>query len=178
MEPKPKVKCEICGNEYGNIAAHMKAHANAEPAKEDPAKLPEALVNRKPETVAKNTKPVILRNIAGKDMNKEDYFFGGIVPTGFNDFCGLPVDREDLIEVFTRIFKPEHNILFYKARDKEVYLVIVPLKLSSSVGVDNDSYNGDFQKHTITFINEGSVNLDTLKLKLKRIVPFVKYSDR
>lgn len=175
---KQKVKCEICGKECVNLASHMKAHANKEITKEDSSKLPETLVNKKPDSIVKNTKPVILRNIAGEDMSPKDYFFNGVIPTGFNDFCGLPVDREDLVEVFNKVFNPKDNILFYKARDKEVYIVIVPLKLSSAVGIENDSFDGDFQKHAISFINEGSVNIDTLKLKLKKIVPFIKYTDR
>ena len=135
----------------------------------------------KPNTVVtpvKNIKKITLKNSKGKEVPEEDYFFGGKAPTSFEGTCGNPVDREDLLDVFNKIFKPEDNILFYKQKDKEVYLIIVPLKYSAVVGESNNSIEGDFQKHAISFLNEGSVNLDTLKLKLKRIVPFVKFSDR
>jgi hypothetical protein len=178
MEPKPKVKCEVCGKECINLGSHMKFHEAKDITKEDTSKLPETVVNQKPVNTTKNTKPIILKNIAGEDMDPADYFFKGTVPSGFNTFCGLPVDREDLVAVFNKIFDPKDNILFYKPKDKEVYIVIVPMKYSSIVGVENDSFEGDFQKHAISFINEGSVNLETLKSKLKRIVPFIKYSDR
>lgn len=124
----------------------------------------------------KTTKKIVLKNTLGAEVDEKDYFFGGKAPTGFELSCGSPVDREDLLEVFNKVFKPEDGLLFYRAKDKEVYLVIVPLKLSSSVGEENNSVEGDFQKHAISFINEGSVSLDTLKMKLKRIIPFVKFA--
>ncbi len=68
--------------------------------------------------------------------------------------------------------------MFYKQTDKEVYLIIVPLKYSDSVGDKHDSMDGDFQKHAISFLSEGSVNIDSLRQKLERIVKFVKYNDR
>lgn len=129
-------------------------------------------------------KVTILKNTSGKEVPECEYFFSekglseGKAPSGFSQTCGKPVDREDLLGVFNKIFKPEDNILFYKQSDKEVYIVIVPLKYSPSVGQSNGSLEGDFQKHAISFLNEGSVNLDTLKMKLKRIVPFIKYTDR
>ena len=111
-------------------------------------------------------------------MKEEDYFYKGKALPSFNKVCGMPVDREDLLTIFNKTFKLEDNFLFYKAVNKEVYIIIVPLKYSSTVGEFNDSIEGDFQKHAISFINEGSVNADTLKAKLKRIVPFVKFTDR
>jgi len=120
---------------------------------------------------------VILKNVAGEDMDIDDYFYKGVVPPQFNATCGKPVDREDLITIFNGIFNPKHDILFYKTIDKEVYIIIIPLKLSSSVGASNESLDGDFQKHAISFISEGSVNGDTLKMKLRRILPFVKFGD-
>ena len=126
----------------------------------------------------KTAKKLVIKNSVGKEVDEVDYFFGGKAPTSFEASCGLPVDREDLLEVFNKVFKPEDNILFYKAKDKEVYIVIIPIKFSSSVGVDYNSIEGDFQKHAISFITEGSVNLETLKMKLKRIVPFIKFTDR
>ena len=119
-----------------------------------------------------------LRNTSGTPVEDKDYFYGGVVPPGLKTTCGNPVDREDLVAVFNKVFKPEDNILFYKQSDKEVYLIIVPIKYSTSIGEHNNSILGDFQKHAISFINEGSVNLDTLRLKLERIKKFVNYSDR
>jgi GR25 family glycosyltransferase involved in LPS biosynthesis len=132
----------------------------------------------KPAAVAKAEKKSILRNTLGKEVPESDYFYKGIVPSGFVGTCGKPVDREDLLEVFNKVFKPTDNILFYKQLDKEVYLVIVPIRYSVSVGSSNDSIDGDFQKHAISFLNEGSVNLDTLRQKLERVVKFVNYRDR
>jgi hypothetical protein len=126
----------------------------------------------------KDSKNVFLKNSSGKDVPAEDYFYKGILPSGFEGTCGSAVDREDLLSVFNKVFKPSDNILFYKQRDKEVYLIIIPLKYSNSVGEEHDSLDGDFQKHAISFLTEGSVNLDTLRQKLERIVKFVKYSDR
>lgn len=133
-----------------------------------------------PEVEAPKTevKKSILRNTAGKEVPEADYFFKGKVPAGFEGVCGKPVDREDLVGVFNKIFKPEDNFLFYRALDKEVYLIIVPIKYSTTIGDFNNSLEGDFQKHAISFLTEGSVNLDTLKLKLKRILPFCKFGDR
>jgi len=68
--------------------------------------------------------------------------------------------------------------LFYRQLDKEVYIIIIPLKYSMEVGEKQDSLDGDFQKHAISFLNEGSVNLDTLRLKLEKILNFVNYNDR
>lgn len=117
-------------------------------------------------------------NTSGKEVPTTDYFYKGIVPAGFEGTCGKPVERGDLLDVFNKVFKPEDNILFYKQVDKEVYLIIIPLKYSVSVGEAEDSLDGDFQKHAISFLNEGSVNTDTLRQKLERITSFVKYRDR
>ena len=130
------------------------------------------VVARKPKS------EVVIRNTSGKEVPISDYFFEGILPSGFEGTCGQPVERDDLLDVFNKVFKPSDNILFYKQRDKEVYLIIIPLKYSDSVGVEHDSIDGDFQKHAISFLNEGSVNLDTLRQKLERITKFVKYNDR
>lgn len=121
---------------------------------------------------------VVLKNTSGEEVDSSDYFFGGVAPSGFEGTCGRPVDREDLITVFNKVFKPEDNILFYKQSDKEVYIVIIPIKYSTTIGEFNNSITGDFQKHAISFLNEGSVNADTLKMKLTRINKFVKYTDR
>ena len=126
---------------------------------------------------AKNNE-VILKNVFGKEMNKKEYFYKGIVPAGFEGTCGNIVDREELITVFHKVFKPADNILFYKQADKEVYIVIIPIKYSTEIGDFNDSLDGAFQKHAISFLSEGSVNPDTLRKKLERINKFVNYSDR
>jgi len=130
---------------------------------------------KKPKAAKSKT---VLKNTSGKEVPISDYFFKGVLSSGFEGTCGNPVDREDLLDVFNKVFKPEDSILFYKQADKEVYIIIVPLKYSVSVGENNDSLEGDFQKHAISFLNEGSVNLDTLRQKLERIIKFVKYTDR
>jgi hypothetical protein len=121
---------------------------------------------------------VILKNVFGKEVDIDDYFYKGVVPPGFEGTCGNPVDREELVEVFNKVFRPEDNILFYKQSDKEVYIVIVPIKNSTDIGEFNNSLEGAFQKHAISFLNEGSVNPDTLRIKLERINSFVKYTNR
>lgn len=121
---------------------------------------------------------VILKNTSGKLMEEKDYFFEGEAFPGFQKACGFPVDREDLLDIFNKIFNKEDNILFYKTSNKEVYIIIIPLKYSSTVGSENGSVKGDCQKHAISFIGEGSVNTETLKTKLKKIIPFIKYKDR
>ncbi len=135
------------------------------------------------EEVKKVVKKSILKNTAGEEVPESEYFYkatkdGGVAPDTFTKMCGYPVDREDLVTVFDSIFKPSDNFLFYKSGNKEVYLIIVPLKFSTSVGSTHESVDGDFQKHAISFIGEGSVNIDTLKMKLKRILGFVDFDKR
>lgn len=118
---------------------------------------------------------VVLKDVFGAEIEESDYFYSkenpgkGKAPSYFNRICGMPVERDDMVVIFNRIFKPEHGFLFYKALDKEVYLVIVPLKYASTVGDHNESLEGDFQKHAISFIAEGSVNLESLRMKLERV---------
>lgn len=123
---------------------------------------------------------IILQNTLGEDVAQKDYFFHYVdpktgeekidtAPASFNKVCGYPVDREDLIEIFHLSFPASKDFLFYKLRDKEVYLVIVPLKYAKTISKFNESMAGDFQKHSLSFIGEGSVNMDTLKMKLERI---------
>ena len=126
----------------------------------------------------KAEKQLIIKNSKIEEVPEADYFFGGKAPAGFEGSCGNPVEREDLLDVFNKVFKPSDNFLFYKQKDKEVYLVIVPIKYSTIIGEYNNSISGDFQKHAISFINEGSVNLDTLKMKLKKILAFCNFTDR
>lgn len=132
---------------------------------------------------------VILQDIDGDDVDQADYFWPRLekekvgippnekvleptdqtAPVYFNKICGLPVDREELKEVFLQFFPRSKGFLFYRARDKEVYLVIVPLKYATTISRANESRPGDFQRHALSFIAEGSVNVESLKLKLARI---------
>lgn len=135
----------------------------------------------------KNT--VILQDIDGDDVEQSDYFWPrtekekvGIppnekvlepttetAPVYFNRTCGMPVDRDELKEVFLQYFPRKKGFLFYKRRDQEVYLVIVPLKYATTISAANEARPGDFQRHALSFIQEGSVNVESLKLKLARI---------
>jgi hypothetical protein len=152
-------------------------------AEKKAAEIEERKRNKEKEDQAKKLaekNEVVLKNVFGEDIDQEDYFYSkehsgkGKAPTYFNRTCGMPVDRDDMIVIFNRIFKPEHGFLFYKARDKEVYLVIVPLKYASTIGDHNESLEGDFQKHAISFIAEGSVNLESLRMKLERVKSTIK----
>lgn len=174
MEEKQKVKCEACGKECSNLGAHMRFCPGKKDSIEDIKKVPDN-VEQKSKPVVKT---IILMNTSGKEVSPNDYFFKGIIPSGFVGTCGRPVDREELLIVFNKVFKPEYNFLFYKASDKEVYIIIPPIKNSTTIGENNNSLEGDFQKHAISFLNEGSVNLDTLKVKLERIVKFCKFDER
>ncbi len=125
------------------------------------------------EEADKNKKKVSLYNTLGEKVESKDYFYStkgkDTMPSYFEEVCGRPVDREDMIAVFNKIFNPKHGILFYKTKDKEVYIIIVPIKHSSIVGPEHNSIDGEFQKHAISFITEGSVNIDTLRNKLERV---------
>lgn len=134
---------------------------------------------------------IILKDTDGFDVDQSDYFFPRTepditfdkdgkeisrldpttetAPVYFNKVIGMPVDREELIEVFHRHFPRQKGFLFYKKRDSEVYLIIVPLKYAKTISRANESRAGDFQRHALSFIQEGSVNVDSLDQKLKRI---------
>lgn len=129
---------------------------------------------------------VILQDIDGDNVDQSEYFFpraederisdkillkatDQTAPIHFNKMIGYPVDREELVETFLQYFPRKKGFLFYKMRDKEVYLVIVPLKYAKTINKANESRPGDFQRHAMSFIGEGSVNVDSLKLKLARI---------
>ena len=154
----------------------LKKEAEAKKAEEK--KIAEAKKAEEKKLAEERAKELNLKNVLGKEVSKDDYFYKGIVPPGFEGTCGNPVSREDLLSVFNKVFKPKDNILFYRQADKEVYIIIIPIKYSTSIGDFNDSIDGDFQKHAISFLNEGSVNLDTLRQKLEKINKFVNYSDR
>lgn len=131
----------------------------------------------------KKTSSVVLKDVNGKDVDEKDYFWplkvkdkdgketGEVIyaPDSFHKYNGDPVTREDLLAVFNRIFDPKDGFLFYKDRNSELYLVIVPLKLAASVGEENNSIGCDFQRHAVSFLYEGSVNIETLKRKLTQI---------
>lgn len=131
----------------------------------------------------KNT--FVLRDVDGDDVDQAEYFFARTeeevidktthkpstktAPAYFNTTCGFPVDREDLIEAFKLHFPTKKGFLFYRLRDKEVYLIIVPLKYATTISKSNESRPGDFQRHALSFIGEGSVNVDSLKMKLAKV---------
>ncbi len=140
---------------------------------------------------------VILKDVDGDDVDQAEYFYPRLVkeiinekqpnekilpptdqtaPLSFNKTCGLPVDREELIDVFIQFFPRKKGFLFYKARDREVYLIIVPLKYAKTISAANESRPGDFQRHALSFISEGSVNIDSLKLKLERVAKHTSIS--
>lgn len=130
------------------------------------------------EDAKKKQVKIVLKNTLGEEVSQPDYFYSpsgeNAAPAYFHDSYGYAVDREDLLAVFNKVFKPKDGILFYKTRDKEVYIIIVPIKYSSTVGASHNSVEGDFQKHAISFITEGSVNMDTLRNKLNRVSSTIK----
>lgn len=136
---------------------------------------------KKKEDDKKKKVKIILKNTLGEEVSQTDYFFStdgeDTAPSYFTDSFGYPVDREDMLTVFNKIFKPKDGILFYKAKDKEVYIVIVPLKHSSTVGASHNSVDGEFQKHALSFLAEGSVNLDTLRNKLTRVASTIRIAE-
>jgi len=137
-----------------------------------------AVTEEKPKAKKKS---INLRNTLGEEVKEKDYFYapkgGDTAPEYFNRECGQPVSREDILEVFHKIFKPSDNFLFYKVDDKELYVVIVPIKHAHTIGPDTDSIEGDFQKHALSFIQEGGMNLDTLRSKLLRVKSTIKMAD-
>lgn len=153
-------------------------------------KIQEAAEKKAAEDAKKNQ--LILKDVDGADVDQADYFFPRLeeetvngkvlkptkdtAPVYFNKICGYPVDREELIEVFNQFFPRRKGFLFYRQRDKEVYLIIVPLKYATTISRSNESRPGDFQRHALSFINEGSVNVDSLKLKLGRIAKHTSIS--
>lgn len=136
---------------------------------------------------------LILKDVDGADVDQAEYFFPRLeeekLPSGkvlkpgnqtapeyFNKICGTPVDDPELIETFLQFFPRRKGFLFYKQRGKEVYLVIVPLKYATTIRKSNESRPGDFQRHALSFITEGSVNPDSLKIKLNRIAKHTSIS--
>jgi hypothetical protein len=129
---------------------------------------------------------IVLKDTDGEEVEQKDYFYPRVkdektndgkilaattetAPVYFNKVCGLPVEREDLLEVFNNIFPKKKKFLFYKSQDKEVYLIIIPLKYAVTIGKYNESTPGGFQRHALSFVNEGSVNLESLKMKLTKV---------
>lgn len=154
----------------------------------------EAKIRAQAEKTAKDfasKNDLVLRDVDGADVDQEDYFFPRTedeityntqgkeisrlkpttetAPVYFNKVMGMPVDREELIEVFNRHFPRSKGFLFYKKRESEVYLIIVPLKYAKTISRANESRPGDFQRHALSFISEGSVNVDSLDIKLQRV---------
>jgi hypothetical protein len=155
------------------LAADLEAKKEVEKAEKKVADKKKAIEEAKKKQVK-----IVLKNTLGEDVPQSDYFYSDdgsdTAPHFFHQVCGYAVDREDMLTVFNRVFKPKDGILFYKVKDKEIYLVIVPIKHSSVVGASHNSVPGDFQKHAISFITEGSVNLDTLRNKLARVASTIK----
>ncbi len=133
------------------------------------------------EEAKKKAVKIVLKNTLGEEVAQSDYFFSpdgsDTAPHYFHEVCGYAVDREELLAVFNKVFKPKDGMLFYKAKDKEVYLIIVPIKHSSVVGHAHNSVPGDFQKHALSFISEGSVNVDTLRMKLVRVASTIRIAE-
>lgn len=144
----------------------------------------EILASQKKAAAEASKKKIVLKNTLLQDVDQKDYFFPQLekvengkkipfndqtAPSYFNQTCGQPVEREDLLEVFHQVFDPKKGFLFYRVRDREVYLVIVPLVYAKTVSRFNESAPGDFQKHALSFITEGSVNLESLKMKLTKV---------
>ncbi len=154
------------------------------------ARINKANEKRAADDARKNT--VILQDIDGDDVDQADYFWPRVAaekvgdktlqptdqtaPIYFNKECGMPVDRDELKEVFLQFFPRAKGFLFYKARDREVYLIIVPLKYATTINRENESRPGDFQRHALSFIAEGSVNVDSLKIKLNRVAKHASIS--
>ncbi len=150
----------------------------AEKKKVEDAEKRAAEKKRLAEESKKKSIKIVIKNTLGEELPQSDYFYSvdgsDTAPSYFHEVCGYPVDREELLSVFNKVFKPKDGILFYKSKDKEVYLIIVPIKHSSIVGPAHNSIPGDFQKHAISFITEGSVNVDTLRTKLNRVANTIK----
>lgn len=164
-------------NQKDLLGKELAEQLEKEKKEEEAIKKAKELEDKKIEEKRKKTK-IILKNTLGEEVSQKDYFYSTkdaeSAPHFFAEVCGNAVDREDLLGVFNKVFKPKDGLLFYKARDKEVYIIIVPLKYSSTVGLDHNSMEGEFQKHAISFITEGSVNLDTLKNKLLRVASTIR----
>ena len=89
---------------------------------------------------------------------------------------GTPVEEDDLLDTFHKVFAAKHEFLFYKEGRKEVYTVIVPLTHVTELGAEEDSVTGECQVHAMSFIMEGSIDADTLTSKLKRIAKNLNYT--
>ncbi len=176
--PKDEAELDTLIEEKQGLIDQQKAEGKI--AKQNEKKAAEAALKDK----------VILKDVDGDDVDQADYFFPRtekevinkgqstektFEPTDqtasllFNKMCGMPVDRDELIDVFVQFFPRKKGFLFYKKRDTEVYLIIVPLKYAKTISASNESQPGDFQRHALSFISEGSVNIDSLKLKLERV---------
>lgn len=121
-----------------------------------------------------------IKNTKGEDVDIANYFYAKegervIPPPFFNKASGYPVtDREDLIEVFDKVFHPKDNFVLLKSRQSEVYYVLVPLRYSN-INASEDSVLGDFQLHSMSFIADGGVNLDKFRMKLLQVAQLCSY---
>lgn len=126
--------------------------------------------------------PQDIRNTRGEEVDPADYFYASpgkeaFAPSYFNRACGFPVTYDEWNKIFDSIFDPEDQFVFLKSQNKEVYSVLVPL-VFTEIGEQNDNVDCDFQVHAISFISDGSVSSDRLKLKLKEIAKRIGYEKR
>lgn len=180
MEPETKLtpaqeeQKKLLGSELGDqLAQQQKEEEDAKKKKADEEAAALAAKNK--------NKKIVLKNTLGEAVDPKDYFFSttgkDAAPIYFHEVCGFAVEREDMLTIFNKVFKPRDGILFYKTQDKEVYIIIVPIKHSSIVGAEHNSVDGEFQKHAISFVSEGSVNLDMLRTKLLKVSSTIKIAE-
>ncbi len=141
----------------------------------------EAAGANKPKAVKAEAKTdFIFQTPDGTDVDPGNYVFPNeegevVVSPFFHKVYGYPVDREELIEVFFEVFAPKDEVLFYKKKQNETYTVIIPLA-KASISLKTGAQGGDVQVHSMSFITEGSVNSQTLSLKLAAIAKALKYT--
>jgi len=117
----------------------------------------------------------------GNNVPDENYVFSqepgelASAPDFFVKQIGTPVQDEELVDAFHKVFSPKDEFLFYKQSRKEIYSVVVPVKFATELGSKEDSISGDCQVHAMSFIAEGSVTLDSLSTKLTKIARNLNY---
>lgn len=121
-----------------------------------------------------------LRNTRGETVDVKDYFYApegqiAIAPPYFSKSCGTVCEREDLVQAFESIFKPEDNFILLKDQYKEVYGVLVPLSYTK-IGPKENSIIGDYMYHAVSFVSEGSANMEMFISFLKKVARMYKYA--